>query len=65
MINASKNTFAPEERYETIRRYIMALLEEYTLSAREIARYLKIPEKDVPNHIEHIRKTMNRTADSL
>ena len=32
MINASKNTFAPEERYETIRRYIMALLEEYTLS---------------------------------
>jgi len=56
MTNVSKNTFVPEERHETIRRYIMALLEEYTLSAREIARYLKIPQKDVPNHIEHIKK---------
>jgi len=65
MTNVSKNTFVPEERHETIRRYIMALLEEYTLSAREIARYLKIPQKDVPNHIEHIKKTMNRTERQL
>ncbi|HPP06473.1 MAG TPA: hypothetical protein PLW88_03825, partial [Syntrophorhabdaceae bacterium] len=60
-----KNTIAPEERHETVRRYIMALLEEYTLSAREIARYLKIPEKDVPNHMAHIKKTMNRLERQL
>lgn len=63
--STSKNTFAPEERHETIRKYIMALLEEYTLSAREIARYLKIPEKDVPYHLEHIKKTMNRREKQL
>lgn len=63
--NIQKTSLVPEERHETIRKYIMALLEEYTLSAREIARYLKIPEKDVPNHIEHIKKTMMRSEKQL
>lgn len=60
-----KENIIPEERHETIRKYIVALLEEYTLSAREIARYLKIPEKDVPNHIEHIKKSMGNKEKHL
>ncbi|MCX7966766.1 MAG: hypothetical protein N2596_09100 [Syntrophorhabdaceae bacterium] len=63
--NTSKDTSVPQERYETLRKYIIALLEEHTLSAREIARFLKIPEKDVPNHIEHIKKTLNRKEKQL
>lgn len=50
----------PDERHDTIRQHIIALLEEYMLSAREISQYARIPEKDVPFHLEHIRKTMNK-----
>lgn len=50
----------PVERLETIRKYIIALLQDYTVSAKEISGYLKITEKDVYEHLEHIRKTMNK-----
>jgi len=48
------------ERHETIRHYIIALLQSYTVSAKEISGYLRITEKDVYDHLEHIRKTMNK-----
>ena len=51
---------APVERYETIRHFIAALLEEQTLTAREISVYARIAEKDVNNHLEHIRKTIQK-----
>jgi hypothetical protein len=50
----------PIERHETIRHYIIALLQSYTVSAKEISGYLRITEKDVYDHLEHIRKTMNK-----
>jgi transcriptional regulator len=50
----------PVERYETIRKYIVALLQDFTFSAKELSGYLRIPEKDVYDHLEHIRKTMNK-----
>jgi predicted Zn-ribbon and HTH transcriptional regulator len=50
----------PMERYDTIRKYIIALLEEYTLSAKDISTYVRIPEKDVYDHLAHIKKTINK-----
>jgi predicted Zn-ribbon and HTH transcriptional regulator len=50
----------PVERYDTIRRYIIALLEEYILSAKDISIYVRIPEKDVYGHLAHIKKTINK-----
>ncbi len=50
----------PVERCETIRQYIIALLQNDTFSAKEISGYLRITEKDVYDHLEHIRKTMNK-----
>jgi transcriptional regulator len=50
----------PVERYETIRKYIVALLQDYAITAKELSGYLRIPEKDVYDHLEHIRKTMNK-----
>jgi hypothetical protein len=50
----------PVERCETIRQYIIALLQDYTVSAKGMSGYLRIPEKDVYDHLEHIRKTMNK-----
>lgn len=51
---------APVERYETIRHFITALLEEQTLTAREISVYARIAEKDVHGHLEHIKKTVQK-----
>ena len=50
----------PEERYETLRRRIITMLREESFSGREIAAQLRIPEKDVYHHLEHIRKSMNK-----
>lgn len=50
----------PVERYETIRQYIAALLEEGTYSAKEISQIIKIPEKDVCGHLEHLQRTLIR-----
>jgi hypothetical protein len=55
-----KEPVVPEERYETLRRRIVTLLKEAPLSGKELSSELRIPEKDVYEHLEHIRKTMNK-----
>ncbi|MCX5812453.1 MAG: ArsR family transcriptional regulator [Proteobacteria bacterium] len=55
----------PVERYNTIRRYIVSLLEDNTLSAKDISIYLRIQEKDISSHLEHIRKTLNKNNQHL
>ena len=50
----------PVGRTETLRKYISALLEEETLSSREISQLMRITEPDVCSHLEHIRKTLNK-----
>jgi predicted Zn-ribbon and HTH transcriptional regulator len=50
----------PEERYDTIRRRITTLLKETRLTGKELSGQLRIPERDVYEHLEHIRKTMNK-----
>lgn len=51
----------PVERYETIRHYIGAVLREHTLSAKEMSVYLRISERDVYDHLDHIRKSLNKS----
>lgn len=55
----------PLERYNTIRRYIISLLEEHVSSARDISVNLRIPEKDVSGHLEHIRRTLHKNSQHL
>jgi len=55
----------PAERYETIRHYIAALLEEGTYSAKDISQIIKIPEKDVADHLEHLQRTLSKTDKHL
>jgi predicted Zn-ribbon and HTH transcriptional regulator len=50
----------PEERYETLRHRIVSMLKVEPSTAKELAGRLRIPEKDVYEHLEHIRKTMNK-----
>ena len=50
----------PAERYETVRHYMAALLEEGTYSAKELSQIVKIPEKDVCDHLEHLQRTLHK-----
>ncbi len=61
----AKEPVVPVERPDTIRKHIVSLLEEYTMSAKELSSLIKIAEKDVYDHLEHIRKTLNKGNLSL
>jgi transcriptional regulator len=60
-----KEPSEPVERSNTIRRHIVSLIEDNTLSAKDISVYLRIQEKDVSGHLEHIRKTLNKNNQHL
>lgn len=49
----------PVERHETVRQGIISILEGQTLSAKEISGSVSIPEKEVYEHLEHIRMTVD------
>ncbi|GMR03448.1 MAG: transcriptional regulator [Thermodesulfovibrionia bacterium] len=52
-----KKPFVPVERQETVRKQIISVLEGQTLSAKEISALVKVSEKEVYSHLEHIQKT--------
>ncbi len=60
-----KEPAVPLERYETIRKHITALLQEETLSAKDLSQSMRIPEKDISGHLEHIKKTLSKNNQRL
>ena len=56
----SREPSVPVERRETIRQEIVSLLESRTLSAKEISVEIRVSEKEVYNHLEHIQKTFTK-----
>ncbi len=54
-----KEPAVPVERFETIRHRIISLLLDHPNTARQISTELRIPEREVYEHLEHIRKTMH------
>jgi len=58
-------THEPPERYETIRHYIAALLEEGTYSAKELSSIVKIPERDICDHLEHLQRSLGKGGRRL
>ncbi len=60
-----KGPYIPEERSETVRRQIISILETGTVSAKDISSDVKIPEREVYEHLEHIRKTISKRDHQL
>lgn len=60
-----KKPSIPREEYTTVRQTIMTLLELHTLSARDISAAARIPEREVINHLEHIRATAQKVGRHL
>jgi transcriptional regulator len=55
----------PVERTETIRQRIMSLLERMPLSAKDLSKETMVSEKDIYDHLEHIRKTSGKRDGHL
>jgi predicted Zn-ribbon and HTH transcriptional regulator len=61
----SKEPSLPAEKHETLRQSIIHILENQTLSAKDISAHISIPEKEVCDHLEHIQKTINTKLKTL
>jgi predicted Zn-ribbon and HTH transcriptional regulator len=65
MKNKYKEPPVPPSMHDTVRHGIIAALEQRTRSAKELSAEVRLPEKEVYGHLEHIRKTMSKTGRHL
>ena len=65
MTTRPKKPFIPVEKLDTLRHEIVALIGKETLSARDISAQVRIPEKDVYDHLEHIRTALHKSGARL
>lgn len=65
MNKRAKQPPVPSERRETVRQEIMDVLKGQTLTAKDISALVRIPEKSVYEHLEHIQKSMARSEHPL
>jgi predicted Zn-ribbon and HTH transcriptional regulator len=56
----AKEPAVPPERHDTVRHEIVSVLRGRSLSARDISAEVHITEKEVYEHLEHIRKSANK-----
>ena len=61
----AKKPFIPVERRGTVRQNIISVIKGRTLLAREISAEVKVSEKEVYGHLEHIQKTINKKKLTL
>jgi predicted Zn-ribbon and HTH transcriptional regulator len=61
----AKEPFVPSERQDTIRHEIIATIEGRTLSAKEISGIIRISEKEVYDHLEHVQRSLNKKEHVL
>ncbi|HMK49711.1 MAG TPA: ArsR family transcriptional regulator [Thermodesulfovibrionales bacterium] len=57
----AKEPFIPVARRETLRQEISSLLKDNELSAKEISAEVGVSEREVYEHLEHLRKTLNKS----
>jgi transcriptional regulator len=60
-----KKLFVPQEKHETFRQEIISVLTGRTLSAREISAEVGISEKEVVDHLGHIRIAVRKSRERL
>ncbi len=60
-----KEPSIPVEMHDTVRREIITALEQGERSAKDLSSEVRISEKEVYSHLEHIRKTMIATGRHL
>ena len=54
-----------ESPKQTLRQDLIALLEETVCDQRDISQALRISEKDVPDHLAHVRRSLTAAGRTL
>ena len=62
---AKKARTEPREQSRTLRQSILDCLQEGPLTARELSARVRIREKDVIPHLEHLEKSLRRSGQRL
>jgi predicted Zn-ribbon and HTH transcriptional regulator len=65
MKNASRKPAIPRTARETVRHALIVLLSGQTLSAKDISAQIRIAEKEVYGHLEHIRRSIHTAGGVL
>jgi predicted Zn-ribbon and HTH transcriptional regulator len=65
MKKRSKGPYVPADRKETIRQGIIASLRDSPLSAKELSGSLRVSEKEIYEHLDHIQKTIHKSGSIL
>ena len=60
-----KEPFVPMEMQDTVRHEIVKALGDGPRSARELSAAVRISEKEVSGHLEHIKKTIMPSGKHL
>ena len=55
----------PTERGATVRASLVEALKEGPATARELSERVGIPEKDVPEHLEHVERSLEAHGEHL
>ncbi len=58
MARKAKPPCVPVATRETVRQEIIAVLRDGPCSARDLSAAVRIPEREVYGHLEHIQKTL-------
>lgn len=56
---------APQHRAETIRQALLRCLREGPATARELSGMVGIREKEVADHLAHLKRSLRRAAERL
>ena len=65
MKQRSKEPFVPVEMHHTVRREVLSALSEGPRSAKEMSGKIGLREREVYEHLEHIRKTIGASGSRL
>jgi len=65
MKNKPREAIVPPAMHDTIRQAIIEALHEGPCSARELSAAAGTPEREVPFHLEHIRKSITLSGQRL
>lgn len=60
-----KEPAVPAQEPETVRRSLLALLEEASCTAVELSAAVRRPEKEVLLHLEHLRRSLRHGSRRL
>lgn len=55
----------PSPHLDTLRHEIIRLLEADAMSARDISMAVHVAEREIYDHLEHIRRTLHAAGDRL